>query len=71
MHCISLPKASQVAAVKGKKVSEYKPQYLKALDFKEKKKKKKERRGDEKDKGKKRIQPSTSKLNEIYNLAII
>lgn len=38
MHCISLPKASQVAAVKGKKVSEYKPQYLKALDFKEKKK---------------------------------
>lgn len=56
--------------MKGKKVSEYKPQYLKALYFKEKKKKKKGerkgRRGNEKDKERKGRQPSPiSKWNEL------
>ena len=41
-----MPKASQVAAVKGKKVSEYKPQYLKAFYFAgERRKKEEEERG--------------------------
>lgn len=38
VHWISLQKASQVAAVKGKKVSEYKPQYLATVYQKKKKK---------------------------------
>lgn len=58
MHCISLPKASQVAAVKGKKVSEYKPQYLKALDFKEKKKRRKKGGGMKKTKARKEYNPA-------------
>lgn len=38
VHWISLQKASQVAAVKGKKVSEYKPQYVATVYQKKKKK---------------------------------
>lgn len=64
VHWISLPKASQVAAVKGKKVSEYKPQYFKALYFKGAGgwgwKGMKERRRDEKDKEKKENPASPS-----------
>lgn len=68
-----MPKASQVAAVKGKKVSEYKPQYLKAFYFGGRRgRKKKGGRRDEKDKENTDRPPSvTSKLNEFYHLAII
>lgn len=45
VHWISLQKASQVAAVKGKKVSEYKPQYV-ATVYQKKKKKEEEAEGE-------------------------
>lgn len=68
-----MPKASQVAAVKGKKVSEYKPQYLKALYFKVGGGRRRQKEGggmrDKEKKGK--HLSMISNMNEFHNLAIM